>query len=75
MSEKSSAWPVRNTFGMPDAPSGFSFLRQRPLGRVGVGVSQAEDRPVLVYDLDRAPIGERRHGQLRDELQSGLVVE
>ena len=48
--------------------------QQRQPGRVAVGHRDPLQEPVVARDLDRAPVGELGHQQLRDALERAPVV-
>jgi hypothetical protein len=52
------------------------LLRERHLRRIDVCDGKAHGgKRVLVHDLDRAPVGDVRHGQANDGRQGGLVLQ
>ncbi len=53
----------------------LQVLRQGPLGGVSVPDGDALGECSGLTDVDDAPVGDRRHGQLRDVAQRVLVIE
>ena len=62
------------------SPLGVGRIREPDLGGdvlqgIDAGEPDASHGAVALEEVDRAPVGERRHGEVRDPGEGGLVVE
>ena len=54
---------------------GLHLLRELDEGWVAVRDGELDGRSLLVHEVDRAPVGERRDGKVREAIEEGFDVE